>query len=83
MMILNAKKRPRANQEMLTSVSVQFTRAQRFLELKKYFNKIYSMENDRNIHDEIVYLNTVENAIIDVEQDKTTYLPRYSFQNKI
>ena len=41
------------------------------------------MENDRNIHDEIAYLNTVENAIIDVEQDKTTSLPRYNFQNKI
>jgi len=75
MMILNAKKRPRANQEMLTSVSVQFTRAPRFLELKKYFNKIYNMENDRNIHDEIAYLNTMENAIID-EQDKTTSLSR-------
>ena len=30
------------------------------------------MENNRNIHDEIAYPNTVENAIIDVEQDKTS-----------
>jgi len=66
---------------MLISVSVQLTRAQRFLELKKYFIKFSSMENDRNIH-EIAYPNTVENAIIDVEQDKTTSLSRYNFQNR-
>jgi len=36
------------------------------------------MENDKNIH-EITYPNTVENAIIDVEQDKTTSLSRYNF----
>ena len=34
------------------------------------------MENNRNIHDEIAHPNTMENAITDVEQDKTTSLSR-------
>ena len=32
------------------------------------------MENNRNVHDEIVYVNRVENAIIDAKQGKTTSL---------
>ena len=33
---------------------------------------MYQQKNDRNIHDEIAYANRVENAIIDVKQDKTS-----------
>jgi len=34
--------------------------------------KFISIENDRSIHDEIAYANRMENAIIDVEQNKTS-----------
>ena len=60
---------------LLTSVSIRLIRARS--DFLNYFRrniliKCISIKNDRNIHDEIAYANRVENAIIDVKQDKTS-----------
>ena len=66
----------RAPTEMLlASVSIWLIRARS--DFLNYFRrniliKFISIENDRSIHDEIAYANRMENAIIDVEQNKTS-----------
>ena len=60
---------------LLTSVNIRLIRARSdFLNyFRRYFLiKFIYIKNDRSIHDKIAYANRVENAIIDVKQDKTS-----------
>ena len=74
MIILNAASRPQIEM-LLTSVSIRLIRARN--DFLNYFRrnilvKFISMENDRNIHNKITFVNRVENVIIDVELNKTS-----------